>query len=373
MSIIIKEINNTKLLRKFIDFPLKLYKDNPYYVPSLKTDEINTLHWDRNPAFDYCEARYWLAYRDNKIVGRVAAIINHKHINKWDQPYLRFGWLDFVDDLQVSTSLMKTVEYWARELYLSAVHGPLGFTDLDREGLLIDGFDEVATMATLYNYSYYPVHLKQLGYQKDIDWIEYELTVPKKLDHRITKAADIVLERNHLHMLRTQHKRELLNYALQLFQLINQEYSHLYGSTALSERDIQHYTKTYFNFVHPDFVPVVLDEENQMIAFGVVIPSLSRALQKSHGHLFPLGWFHLMRALKKNDRADLYLIAVKKKYQGLGVNMVLMNHVYQVFNERGIEKVETNPELETNLDVQSQWKFIKKRQHKRRRCYIKRL
>jgi len=373
MSVIIQEVNNSWGLRKFIRFPLHLYKNNPYYVPSLYIDEMNTLHWDKNPAFEYCRARYWLAIEGKNVLGRVAAIINQKFIEKWQQPYLRFGWLDFVDDPSVSTALIKAVEDWARENQLNAVHGPLGFTDLDREGLLIDGFDEVATMATLYNYPYYAKHLERLGYQKDIDWVEYELTVPEQLNPQIVKATDIVLERNRLHMLDIKNKRDMLAYAPQLFNLINQEYRHLYGSTPLSEQEIKHYTKAYFDFVHPDFVPFVLDEDDQMVAFGVVIPSLSKALQKSQGRLFPLGWAYLLWALKKNNRADLYLIAVMKKYQGLGVNMVLINQIYQVFIERGIEKVETNPELENNLDVQSQWKFIEKRQHKRRRCFIKHL
>ncbi len=371
MSITIQEVKDARLLRKFIRFPIQLYENNPYYVPSLNPDEVNTLHWDKNPAFEYCRARYWLAFKENAVVGRVAAIINQKFIDKWDQPYLRFGWLDFVDDAAVAAALMERVEDWARENHLSAVHGPLGFTDLDREGMLIDGFDELATMATLYNFPYYPEYIERLDYEKDVDWVEFELNVPQILDPKIEKAAKIVLKRYDLHMLDVQHKRDLLAYAPQLFQLINREYSGLYGSTPLSEHEIQHYTKTYFNFVHPDFVPIILDDRDQMVAFGVTIPSLSKALQKSKGRLFPFGWYYLLRALTKNTRADLYLIAVKKKYRGLGVNMVLMNHVYQVFNERGIEVVETNPELETNLDVQGQWKSIEKRQHKRRRCYIK--
>jgi GNAT superfamily N-acetyltransferase len=334
---------------------------------------MNTLHWEKNPAFEYCETRYWLAYDGRKIVGRVAAIINHKHIDKWDQPYIRFGWLDFIDDPQVSELLLGAVEAWAAEKGLKAAHGPLGFTDLDREGMLIEGFDELATLATLYNYPYYQEHLTRLGYAKDTDWIEFELDVPAAMDDRITKAAEIVLKRNNLHLLDAPNKKYILRYATQLFQMINAEYSHLYGSIPLSDREIEHYTNTYFTFVHPDFVPMVLDENDRLVAFGVVIPSLSKALQKSRGALFPLGWWHLLHALSKNDRADLYLIAVSKDYQGLGVNMVVMNAVYRAFVARGIRKAETNPELEDNLNVQSQWKMFEKRQHKRRRCYFKAL
>jgi GNAT superfamily N-acetyltransferase len=373
MTLTLHEVQNTKDLSKFIRFPLKLYKDHPYYVPSLFPDEMNTLHWEKNPAFEYCETRYWLAYDDKRIVGRVAAIINHKHIEKWNQPYIRFGWLDFIDDNSVSELLLGAVEAWAREKGLEAAHGPLGFTDLDREGLLIEGFNELATLATIYNYPYYQMHLERLGYAKDIDWIEFELDVPVQMDERITRAAEIVLKRNNLHMLEPRDKKEILHYAPQLFGMINDEYSHLYGSIPLSEREKVHYTNTYFTFVHPDFVPMILDENDQLVAFAVVIPSLSRALQKSRGALFPFGWWHLLRALRVNDRVDLYLIAVAKHYQGLGVNMVLMNRVYQAFIARGIKKAETNPELEDNVNVQSQWKFIEKRQHKRRRCFFKAL
>lgn len=373
MTLTLYEVHGSQDLRKFIRFPLSLYQNHPYYVPSLYPDEVNTLHPEKNPAFEYCEARYWLAYDGRRAVGRVAAIINHKHSEKWDQPYIRFGWLDFVDDPRVSELLLGAVESWAKGRGLKAAHGPLGFTDLDREGMLIEGFDELATLATLYNYPYYQEHLARLGYVKDTDWVEFELTVPEAMDPRIPRAAEIVLKRNNLHLLDARHKRDLLRYAPQLFRMINAEYSHLYGSVPLSEREIEHYTKTYFSFVHPDFVPMVLNGQDQMVAFGVTIPSLSKALQKGRGALFPLGWWHLLRALRVNDRADLYLIAVAKPYQGLGVNMVLMNHVYQALTSRGIRKAETNPELEDNLDVQSQWKLFETRRHKRRRCFIKHL
>lgn len=373
MALTLHEVRSTRELRRFIRFPLDLYRNHPYYVPSLFSDEMNTLHWDKNPAFEYCKARYWLAYEDERVVGRVAAIINHKHIDKWDEPYIRFGWLDFNDDPRVSELLLGAVETWARENGLKGAHGPLGFTDLDREGMLIEGFDEPATLATLYNYPYYPEHLTRLGYVKDIDWVEFELEVPVEIDLRVSRAAKIVLKRNNLHLLKARNKKELLPYAPQLFRLINEEYSQLYGSVPLSEQEIIRYTKTYFTFVHPDFVPAVLDENDQMVAFGVVIPSLSKALQKGRGALFPFGWWYLLRALSVNDRGDLYLIAVSKKYQGLGVNLVLMNQVYEAFTARGIRKAESNPELENNLDVQSQWKLFNKRQHKRRRCFVKEL
>ena len=371
MAIRIDENKSTRDLPKFLRFPLQFYQNKPCYVPALEMDELQTLHRKKNPSFEHCEARYFLAYDGLKVVGRVAAIINHKHIKKWNEHYMRFGRLDFIDDPQVVKALLDIVENWAQERNLQAVHGPLGFTDLDREGMLIEGFNEQGTLATLYNHSYYPLHLDDLGYMKDIDWVEFELKVPKKLDPKITKASTMVLTRNNLQHLKIDNKRQLLQYAPQIFQLINEEYSHLYGAVPLSKSEIDHYVRTYFNFVHPDFVPLIVDEHQIVVAFGVAIPSLSRALQICQGHLLPFGWLELLRALKTNHRADLYLIAVKKRYQCLGVNLVLMDHFCRIFNQRGIQIVESNPELETNRNVQSQWKILEKRQHKRRRCFIK--
>ena len=371
MNIIVKEVTNLKDLKSFIRFPNKLYRDNQNWVPNLFFDELNTLRRDKNPAFEHCEAKYWLAYREGRIVGRVAAILNRKHMEKWGQRYMRFGWIDFIDDQAVSEALLNTVEAWAKETGMTAVHGPLGFTDLDREGMLVEGFDELSTLATTYNYSYYPVHMQKLGYVKDTDWMEYEMAVPPEPNETIARIADIALRRNKLKLLDVRSKKELLPYARELFELIDDEYKHLYGVVPLTEKQVDAYIKQYFGFVTPDFVPVVLDQNDRMVAFGIVMPSLSRALQKAKGQLFPFGFIHLLKALKKNDRADLYLVAVRSEYQGKGVNAILMNKIQKVFNKLGITKVESNPELETNANVQGQWKYYEKRQHKRRRVFIK--
>ena len=371
MDIQIKEVTTLKELKSFIHFPFELYRGNPNWVPTLLFDELNTLSRDKNPAFEHCEARTWLAYRDGKIVGRVAAILNKRHIEKWGQRYMRFGWIDFIDDLSVCESLMKTVEAWARETGMTAVHGPLGFTDLDREGMLVEGFDELATLATIYNHPYYPKHLEKLGYVKDTDWMEYEFLVPPEPNEIIARIADISLRRNKLRLLEFRNKKEMLKYGKELFQLLDDEYKHLYGTVPLTEKQAQAYIDQYFGFVTPDFVPMVVDQNNRMVAFGIVMPSLSLALQKTKGNLFPFGFIHLLRALKKNDRADLYLVAVRSEYQGKGVNAIMMNKMHAVFNKLGIKKVESNPELETNQNVQGQWKHYEKRQHKRRRIFIK--
>jgi GNAT superfamily N-acetyltransferase len=371
MDVIIKEVSTLKELKAFIHFPFELYRANPYWVPTLLFDELNTLRRDKNPAFEHCLSNYWLAFQDGHIVGRVAAILNQKHIDKWGQLYMRFGWIDFIDDPSVSAALMQTVETWARETGMTAVHGPLGFTDLDREGMLVEGFNELATLATIYNHPYYPKHMEKLGYVKDTDWMEYEFLVPSEPNPTIARIADIALRRNKLHLLELRNKKEMLPYAKELFNLLDDEYRHLYGTVPLTEKQIEAYIDQYFGFVTPDFVPLVMDQDNRMVAFGIVMPSLSLALQKTKGNLFPFGFIYLLRALKKNERADLYLVAVRSEYQGRGVNAILMNKMHAVFNKLGITKVESNPELETNQNVQGQWKHYSKRQHKRRRIFIK--
>ena len=373
MDIQVKEVTTPKDLKAFIHFPFTLYRDNPYWVPNLVSDDMNTLRKDKNPAFETCEARYWLAYRDGVIVGRVAAILNHPHIEKWGQRYMRFGWLDFIDDPQVSSALLQTVEAWAKEAGMSALHGPLGFTDMDREGMLVEGFNELATMATNYNHPYYPGHMEKLGYTKDIDWVEYEITLPAQPDERIARMADIVMRRNKFRLLEVKNKKELLTHAKELFHLLENEYKQLYGTVPLTPKQVDAYISQYFGFVEPEFIPMVYNEKNEMVAFGVALPSLSRALQKGHGELFPFGFLYLLNALRKNDRADLYLVAVRSVDRGSGANAILMNSMYEVFRKLGVKKIETNPELETNHLVQGQWKYFETRQHKRRRVFIKQL
>jgi GNAT superfamily N-acetyltransferase len=371
MDVKIKEVLDRKELKAFINFPFSLYKHNSYWVPTLISDELNTLRHDKNPAFELCEARYWLAFENNQIVGRVAAILDRPHNKRWGESHMRFGWLDFIDKPEVSEALLESVENWARECGLTAVHGPLGFTDLDRGGMLVDGFDCLSTLATIYNYPYYPIHMERLGYVKDIDWVEYEISMSADPNEKIIRMADIVVRRNKLKLFVAKNKKVLLGYAKELFDLLCYEYRNLYGFVPLSEKQVDAYIKQYFGFIRPEFVPLVLDENGKMVAFGIALPSLSLALQKAKGKLFPLGFIHLLKALNKNERADLYLVAVKSEYQGKGVNAILMNHMSSVFQKLGIKKIETNPELETNRLVQGQWKYFDARQHKRRRVFIK--
>lgn len=373
MPLEIREIKTTRELKAFIQFPHRLYRGNPYWVPNLVSDDMNALHWKKNPAFEHCEARYWMAFKDGQPAGRIAAIWNPLYIEKWKSRRMRFGWIEFIDDPAVSSALLEKVETWAREKGMSAVHGPLGFTDLDREGMLVEGFDELGTLATMYNHPYYPDHMERAGYTKDVDWVEYEITLPEDGIETIARVARAAMRRSRVRIKRARSKKELLGYIDQLFDILDETYRDLYSVVPLTRAQEKAYTKQYFDFVSPDFVPMVVDENDRMIAFGLVMPSMSRALQKSRGRIFPFGFVHLLRAMKNNERADLYLIAVKPEYQGKGINAVIMNHMLGVFQERGIRVAESNPELETNHLVQSQWKHFKTRQHKRRRCYIREL
>jgi GNAT superfamily N-acetyltransferase len=371
--VMVRPVASRRDLKAFIRFPHGLYRGNPFWVPNLDFDEWNTLRQEKNPAFDHCQAKYWLAFRQGRIVGRIAAILNRKHIAKWNQRYMRFGWADFIDDAAVSAALFSAVEAWARECGMEAVHGPLGFSDMDREGMLVEGFDERATMITNYNFPYYSAHLEAMGYGKDSDWLEYDLTVPPEADETIARIAAIALRRNHLHLLQARRTKDLLPYAHELFRLLDEEYKNLYGVVPLTAKQVDQYISQYLGFIRPEFVPVVLDESNRMVAFGITMPSLARALQKAKGRLLPFGFIHVMRALRKNDRAELYLVAVRSAYQGKGVNAILMDEMNRLFIRRGIRRVESNPELETNQNVRGQWKHYPARQHKRRRVFIKRL
>ncbi|MCJ7734178.1 MAG: N-acetyltransferase [Anaerolineales bacterium] len=373
MEIQIKEITTTGQLKKFIRFPHSIPRTNDGWVPALDFDELNNLHWDKNPAFEHCQARYFMAYKEGKPVGRVAAIYNKLHSETWGQNFLRFGWIDFIDDPAVSKGLMDRVEGWAAELGCSAVHGPLGFTDLDREGLLVEGFEELATLATRHDPAYYVEHLESFGYGKDVDWYEHEVTLPDELDEKIIRVAELSKRRYNLHVLEAKNKKELLKYAPELFEVINETYSHLYGVVHLSEKQRDAYVKQYFGFVIPDLVPVVLDENGRMVAFTIAMPSLSRAIQKARGKLFPFGFVHLLSALNKFDRIDTYLGAVVPRLQGRGVNAIMMVSLFNACKKYGVKTVHANPQLESNQKVWEQWKYFDARQHKRRRVLVKHL
>jgi len=373
MSITVREVTDKKGLKEFVDFPYRLYKGHRYFVPALRFDELATLRRDKNPAFEYCKAKYWLAYRRGEVVGRIAGILNTAYIEKWKNNYLRFGWIDFEDDQEVVNALLAEVEDWAKANGMNAVHGPLGFTDFDREGMLIEGFDQLGTMATHYNYPYYPLLMEGAGYRKDIDWLEYKIKLPAEVPARLEKIAAVVQKRLGLQVVQAKKRKDALRYAKELFELTNSAYSQLYGVVPLTDKQIAFYTRQYFSFIRLDLVPLVVDRDGRLVAFGLALPSLSIALQKAKGSLFPVGFYHVLRALKKNPLGDLYLIAVNDDLQGKGVNALVMCAITRAFINSGVEYAESNPELESNRQVQAMWQYYDAEQHKRRRCYIKRL
>ncbi len=372
MGVTIEEVSSRRALKEFVAFPDRLYANNPYRVPPLRFAEISTLSRDKNPAFEFCDVKLWLARRDGKTVGRVAGIINNRYIEKWGNKYARFGWIDFVDDREVSGALLNTLETWARERGMQAVHGPLGFTDLDQEGMLVEGFEELGTLATIYNHPYYPVHMEHYGYRKDVDWVEYEVRAPQLEDiDKLRRMAEVVTRRNKLTTVKLKKQKDILPYAKGVFSVLNEAFEGLYGVVSLTDKQIDYYIKQYLGFVRPDYISIVLDEAGKVAAFAITLPSLSLALQKAKGRLFPFGIFHILKAMKKNDTVDLCLIGVRPDLQGKGVNAVVMWELTDILLSHNIVKAETNHELESNDRVQNQWKLYEHRQHKRRRCFIK--
>ncbi|WP_314645477.1 N-acetyltransferase [Prevotella multiformis] len=379
-SVQIKRVETKKDLKDFIEFHYDLYEGNPYDVPNLYSDELNTLSKDRNAAFDFCEAEYYLALKDGRVAGRVAAIINHKANEKWKKKDVRFGWIDFIDDMEVSRALFQTVEEYGRQKGMEAAVGPLGFTDMDPEGMLTWGFDRLGTMATSYNYAYYPRHMEQLGgWVKDNDYVEYYLEVPEKAPEKYTKIAEMVEKRYNLHV-RKLTKRDIFEggYGKKLFDLINLTYADLYGFSELSDRQIDQYIRMYFPLADLSLVTAVEDgnKDNQLVGIAITIPSLSRALQKCRrGRLLPFGWWHLLRAIKwhKTEAVDLLLIGVLPEYRAKGANALVFADLIPRYVEYGFKWGETQVEMETNEGVQSQWGPLDPINHKKRRCYRKSL
>ncbi|HAH32141.1 MAG TPA: hypothetical protein DCL44_07500 [Elusimicrobia bacterium] len=371
MDIHVEEVKNKKQLKQFVLFQNALYKNNPYYVPSLYFDEVNTLDPEKNPACEFCDTRYFLAYKGKKIVGRIAGIINNRYIEIWKNKYARFGWVDFIEDPAVAEALFNAVEIWAKEQGMSGMQGPLGFTDFDKEGLLVEGFNVLGTLPTIYNHPYYPEYIESMGYIKEIDWVEYKIKIPNELQPDILRIANIAERRLKLKVVHLKKAKDVLPYAKKIFELLNDGYRQLFGFVPLTDAQVQAYTKQYFSFVNPDFLQVVVDSKNELAAIAITMPSLSKALQKSKGRLFPFGFMRLLRAIKHNDAVDLYLITVRKDLQGKGVNAILMREVQDACLKYGVKYVYTAPELETNINVRGQWKYYENEQDKRRRCYIK--
>ena len=371
----IREVTTKRQLRQFVSFPNALYRDVPQYIPPVFADELDDWNPGKNPAFSYCEAKCWLALREGRVVGRIGAILSRRANEKWGFNHMRFTQVDFIDDYEVSAALFRTVEEYARQMGCDAVHGPLGFTDLDREGMLVEGFDRRGMFITYYNHPYYADHLNRLGYAKDVDWVEFLIDVPYD-EHtctRLDKLAERVKRYSNLRVAEVRSRREYRPLVESVFHLLNTAYANLYGTVPLDEAQIRRYAKKYIPLINPDLACFVMDEHDELAGFGLSAPSIAGALKKSGGRLFPLGWLRVLRALRTNDTLDLFLIALRSEYQDKAVNAIILNHVLKGCHKMGIRKAETGPQLETNHKVQSQWNFFKTEQHKRRRCFIKAL
>lgn len=378
-AIEIKKVESRRDLCKFIDFHNELYKGNPYHVPNLYFDEMNTFRKDKNAAFDFCEAEYFMAYRDGKVVGRVAAIINHSANKKWKRESVRFGWIDFVDDIEVSKALLKAVEDYGKSKGMKEIVGPLGFTDMDPEGMLLYGYDQLGTQATAYNYPYYPEHMDRMGgWEKDNDYVEYKLYVPEEMPEKYATIAKMIQKRYNLQVKKLK-RNEIYGengYGKKIFQVVNETFKDLYGYSKLTDRQIEQYVKMYLPMADLDLITIIEDwntPDHKVVGVGISIPSLARALQKCGGKLFPFGWWHILRALKfhKTEVVDLLLIGVLPEYRQKGANALLFYDLIPHYQRLGFKWGETHVEMETNMKVQGQWQYLNREIHKRRRCYKK--
>lgn len=374
MSVEIKEVQSRRELREFVNFPEKLYRHNPYYVPPLEFDQMDTLDQKKGAAQEFCDSKLYLAYKDGKLAGRVAAIVNRLANKQWNHKEVRFGWYDFIDDREVSKALMDKVEEFGRKYGMESVVGPLGFTDFDPEGLLIEGFDRLSTMALIYNYPYYVDHIEEMGFQKDADWIEYKIDVPKALPERVARMANIIEQRANVHV--TPLTRKLIkekDYAHKIFKIINECYKNLYNFTVLPEKMADKYIGFYLKVLDLNYVSLVENDKDEIVAFGITMPSIVRALQRSRGKLFPFGWWYLAKSLffKREEGVEMLLVGVNPDYRNSGVNTLVQLDMFKKYTEAGVKWAETNAILETNIKNQGQFKEFDRECKKRRRSYIK--
>ena len=371
--ITIQEVTTNKQLIQFVKFPFKLYKECPYWVPPLTKDELETLDKTKNPVFKNADASYFLAYKKGSIVGRIAVILNHLEINEIGKKKVRFGWLDMIDDINVTKALLdKAYEIGAKH-NLAYIEGPVGFSNMEKAGILTSGFEESNTMITWYQYPYYAAHFEQLGYSKQATWVEFKLTIPPVLVERVERFSSIIKKRYDLSVIDFKSKKDIIPYVDQMFELLNKTYNTLQTFVPIQQYQIDYYKQKYFSFIQPDYISCIQDKHGKLIAFSIVMPSFSEALKKANGSLLPFGWYHLLQAQRKNNRASLYLIGIDPEYQGKGVTAIIFEQVQLLFNAKGIDKVETNPELIENTAIQQMWKDYNPVQHKERSTFKKTL
>lgn len=374
MIVTVKEVTTKKELKAFVHFPNVLYGKNPYYVPQIESMDLDTLTPGKNHAFEVCDAKFWLAYDEKgEIVGRVAGIVNRRYNEKKGKKTCRFGWIDFVDDKEVSKALMNTVELYACERGLDTMNGPMGFLTFDTAGVLVEGFDRLPTAYSKYNAPYYEQHLVDMGYVKDVDYVEYLIKVPEVIPERYARMAELVSIKNSLHQAPLLHHSDIEPYLDGVFRCMNAAYSKLHGYSELSQGQLEDLKKQFLGNVSVDYVSIVLDEDEQVVGFGVGLPSLSKAMQKAKGSLFPFGFIHILKALKQNDTLDLLLIAIDDKYKNKGVNAMIFDKFAQGITKNGIKYIESTRELEDNTSVQNLWRYLDHDLTKRARTYIKNL
>ena len=377
MSVTIRPVSSRSEMRNFVQFANRLYHGNPYYCPTLDFDEINTFTKGKNPALDFSEFALWLAYKDGKPAGRIAALINHKANEAWQCKKLRFGWFDFIDDTEVSRALLDTAQAWGKERGMTDMNGPVGFTDMDKEGLLIEGYEEMAAMPELYNAPYYVRHFEEYGFTKEADWIAIQITPPQEVPERWRRISEIVKKRSNLHIVKVKNSKELLRRypKMEYFDVLSDAYSKLYNYQPLTYEQKKFYSEYYFPLLNFDFLTIIENDKNEIVALGLGMPDLTLALQKANGSLFPFGWYHLIKALKakKMDAFDLLLIAVRPDYQEHGAHALIFAEQIPWFGKYGIHRVETTSILETNTKNQANFTGFEHRIHKRHRAYCKKI
>ena len=367
-SIEIKQVNSHSELKKFVEFPFSLYKNNPYWTPPITQEEIDVLDTSKNPVFENAEADYYLAYKSGDIVGRIAVIINWTEVNQLERKKVRFGWFDVIDDINVTKTLLGKVKEKGIENGLNHIEGPVGFSNLDKAGMLVKGFEERNTMITLYNSPYYIEHFKQLGYKELAVWVEYEIKMYSFEDapEKVKRFSKLILERYQLRVLEFKSRNDILPYVAQMFELLDETYGELKTFVPIQKKQINQYKEKYFKYIHPDFIKCIVDKNNKLVAFTIAMPSFSKALKKANGKMFPFGFLYLLKAMYFNHKASFYLIGIHPRFQNKGVIAIIFNELQKVFNKKKYNVIETNPELEDNLAIQNLWKNYEHRQHKKR-------
>lgn len=376
-NIYLKKVETKREMSDFVRFAGQLYAGCQYYVPDLDMDVIDSFNPSKNAGLEYSEIQPFIAYNaTGKTVGRIAGIINHRANEKWKTKNVRFGFIEFVDDLEVSAALLKAVEQWGKERGMDCIQGPMGIFDFDKEGMLIEDFDKLGSMITIYNYPYYPKHMEALGYEKEVDWVQVAIEIPKDIPSKYVRVSKQVKEMFGLHVKKlTNTDVSKRGYGKKVFNLLNMAYAPLFGYTELSDKQIDLYIKRYLPLIDKQLLPVIENEDGEVVGAAITMGSLSRALQKTKGKLFPFGWYYMLRALmwKREDTAELLLIAVRPDYQGLGVNALFFEDLIPIYNKCHFKRAETGPQLENNVKELSQWKPLNPTFIKRRRCYKKKL